>query len=81
MQMAILTPKLFHKRLTLKNKFSWPTVLFAANCPRCGAENQYGDNCEVCGSTYDPLELKNPVSILSGGNAYHQRILSTTFLI
>ena len=35
-------------------------------CPRCGAKDQYGDNCEICGSTYDPSELKNPVSIFSG---------------
>ncbi|MCB1828113.1 MAG: class I tRNA ligase family protein, partial [Coxiellaceae bacterium] len=27
-------------------------------CPRCGAEDQYGDNCEVCGATYEPTELK-----------------------
>ncbi len=35
-------------------------------CPRCGAKDQYGDNCEVCGSTYEASELKNPVSIFSG---------------
>jgi methionyl-tRNA synthetase len=35
-------------------------------CPRCGAENQYGDNCEVCSATYAATELKHPVSTLSG---------------
>ncbi len=35
-------------------------------CPKCGAEDQYGDNCEACGATYDPTELKNPVSVVSG---------------
>ncbi|MCG6155712.1 methionine--tRNA ligase [Rubinisphaera margarita] len=35
-------------------------------CPKCKAENQYGDNCEVCGSTYSPSEVLNPVSTLSG---------------
>ncbi|WP_369160205.1 methionine--tRNA ligase [Candidatus Thiodiazotropha sp. LNASS1] len=34
--------------------------------PKCGAEDQYGDNCEVCGSSYSPAELKNPVSAISG---------------
>ena len=34
-------------------------------CPACGAEDQYGDACEKCGSTYDALELKNPISVLS----------------
>ncbi|MEM9743204.1 MAG: methionine--tRNA ligase [Pseudomonadota bacterium] len=35
-------------------------------CPNCGAEDQYGDNCENCGATYDALELKNPRSQVSG---------------
>ncbi len=35
-------------------------------CPKCGAKDQYGDNCEVCGATYDATELKNPYSTLSG---------------
>jgi len=35
-------------------------------CPKCGATDQYGDNCEVCGATYDPTELINPVSVVSG---------------
>ena len=34
-------------------------------CPECGAQDQYGDNCEVCGTTYDATELKNPYSTLS----------------
>lgn len=36
------------------------------DCPKCSAEDQYGDNCEVCGSTYQASELKNPRSTLSG---------------
>ncbi|MGX5726106.1 methionine--tRNA ligase [Metapseudomonas otitidis] len=35
-------------------------------CPKCSAEDQYGDNCEVCGATYAPTELKNPKSAISG---------------
>ncbi|MBQ0727299.1 MAG: methionine--tRNA ligase [Thalassolituus oleivorans] len=35
-------------------------------CPKCGAGDQYGDNCEVCGATYTPAELKNPFSVISG---------------
>lgn len=35
-------------------------------CPNCGAPDQYGDNCEVCGATYSPMDLKNPYSTLSG---------------
>jgi len=35
-------------------------------CPKCGAADQYGDNCEVCSSTYDAHDLKNPYSTISG---------------
>lgn len=35
-------------------------------CPECAAQDQYGDNCEVCGTTYNATELKNPYSTLSG---------------
>ncbi len=35
-------------------------------CPKCAAEDQYGDNCESCGATYSPTELKNPKSAISG---------------
>nr|WP_256834921.1 methionine--tRNA ligase [Pseudomonas oleovorans] len=36
------------------------------SCPKCGTEDQYGDNCEKCGATYSPTELKNPRSAISG---------------
>jgi methionyl-tRNA synthetase len=35
-------------------------------CPNCASTDQYGDNCDKCGSTYTPADLKNPVSALSG---------------
>jgi len=35
-------------------------------CPKCGAKDQYGDNCEVCGAAYEPTELKAPYSALTG---------------
>jgi methionyl-tRNA synthetase len=35
-------------------------------CPNCGSEDQYGDNCDSCGATYDATELKNPRSMISG---------------
>ncbi|RRU21189.1 methionine--tRNA ligase [Stenotrophomonas sp. 278] len=35
-------------------------------CPTCGSADQYGDNCEVCGSTYAPTDLKDPKSVISG---------------
>jgi len=35
-------------------------------CPKCKAEGQYGDNCEVCSATYNPMDLINPKSAISG---------------
>jgi methionyl-tRNA synthetase len=43
-----------------------PDRFIRGECPKCGAADQYGDSCEVCGATYDPTELKNPVSAVSG---------------
>jgi len=43
-----------------------PDRFIKGTCPKCGADDQYGDNCEVCGATYDPTELINPVSAISG---------------
>ncbi|MBV1872523.1 MAG: methionine--tRNA ligase, partial [Gammaproteobacteria bacterium] len=48
------------KQLFLADRF------IKGECPKCGAEDQYGDNCEVCSATYDAHELKNPFSTISG---------------
>ena len=43
-----------------------PDRYIRGECPRCHAPDQYGDACERCGATYDPTELINPVSAISG---------------
>ena len=43
-----------------------PDRYVKGECPFCGTADQYGDSCEACGKTYDPLEMKNPVSVVSG---------------
>ncbi|MBD2798923.1 methionine--tRNA ligase [Xenorhabdus sp. M] len=43
-----------------------PDRFVKGSCPKCKAEDQYGDNCEVCGTTYSPTELINPRSVVSG---------------
>ncbi len=48
-----------------KNMFL-PDRYIKGECPRCHAKDQFGDNCEVCGSVYAPTDLINPVSALSG---------------
>ncbi|MGQ4006545.1 methionine--tRNA ligase [Francisellaceae bacterium CB300] len=43
-----------------------PDRFVKGTCPKCKAEDQYGDSCEVCGATYDPTDLINPKSVISG---------------
>lgn len=43
-----------------------PDRFIKGECPKCGAKDQYGDNCEVCGAVYAPTDLRNPYSALSG---------------
>jgi methionyl-tRNA synthetase len=43
-----------------------PDRYIKGECPKCGAKDQYGDNCEVCGAAYSPTDLKNPYSVVSG---------------
>jgi len=43
-----------------------PDRFIKGECPKCGAKDQYGDNCEVCGAAYTPSEVKNPYSAVSG---------------
>ncbi|MDD2863582.1 MAG: methionine--tRNA ligase [Methylococcales bacterium] len=49
----------------VKNMFL-PDRFIKGDCPKCGAKDQYGDGCEVCGANYSPTDLKNAVSAVSG---------------
>ncbi len=49
-----------------QEKIFLPDRFIRGECPRCAAADQYGDNCEVCGATYSPADLINPVSAISG---------------
>ncbi len=50
-----------------------PDRFIKGECPNCGAKDQYGDNCEVCGAVYQPTDLKNPYSALSGATPVLRR--------
>ncbi|AOK47781.1 methionine--tRNA ligase [Burkholderia sp. MSMB617WGS] len=43
-----------------------PDRFIKGECPKCHAKDQYGDSCEVCGTTYQPTDLVNPYSVVSG---------------
>ena len=67
-------------RKKIKQLFDDTKGLFLADryvqgeCPKCGAKNQYGDNCEICGATYEATELINPKSIFSGKKPSLERL-------
>lgn len=43
-----------------------PDRFIKGDCPKCGAQDQYGDSCEACGATYSPIDMKNAYSAISG---------------
>lgn len=49
-----------------EKKLFLPDRFVKGECPKCHAQDQYGDNCEACGTTYSPTELINPYSAISG---------------
>jgi len=49
-----------------QEKMFLPDRFIKGTCPKCGTQDQYGDNCENCSATYDATELINPVSVISG---------------
>ena len=61
-----------------KNMFL-PDRYIKGECPKCSAKDQYGDNCEVCGATYDSTDLKNPYSTLSGAKPIEKESLHYFF--
>ena len=48
------------------DKMFLPDRFVKGTCPKCGTADQYGDNCEKCSATYEPLDLKNPACSLCG---------------
>ena len=50
-------------------------------CPKCGASDQYGDNCEACGATYSPADLIDPVSALSGATPINKASVHLFFAL
>ncbi|MCP4043810.1 MAG: methionine--tRNA ligase, partial [Gammaproteobacteria bacterium] len=66
MERGAITTRTIHQAYDPVKGMFLPDRFIRGGCPRCGAGDQYGDSCEVCGATYSPTELINPVSALSG---------------
>lgn len=56
-----------------------PDRFVKGECPKCNAKDQYGDNCEACGSTYTPADLINPYSSVSGATPIQKENLHYFF--
>lgn len=63
---GILIEKKSHQFYDDKAKMFLPDRYVEGTCPKCGNEEARSDECENCGSLYDPSELKNPKSKISG---------------
>ena len=61
-----ITTRTIHQAYDEVKGIFLPDRFIKGECPKCGAADQYGDNCEACGATYSPGELKNPRSVLTG---------------
>jgi len=61
-----ITTRTIQQAFDPERKLFLPDRYVKGECPKCGAPDQYGDNCESCGATYSPTDLKNPVSAVSG---------------
>ena len=63
---GLITTKTIEQFFDPAKSMFLPDRFIKGECPKCGAKDQYGDSCEVCGAVYAPTELKNPYSVLSG---------------
>lgn len=50
-----------------------PDRFIKGECPKCSSKDQYGDSCEVCGTSYSPTDLKNPYSVVSGAKPVRKK--------
>lgn len=61
-----ISTKVIEQLFDPEKKMFLPDRFVKGDCPSCGSEDQNGDNCDACGATYSPIELKNPRSVVSG---------------
>ena len=63
---GLISTKVIEQFFDPEKSMFLPDRFIKGECPKCGAKDQYGDSCEVCGAVYAPTELKSPYSALSG---------------
>ena len=65
-QGSLIATKTIEQFFDVEKNMFLPDRFIKGQCPKCGAKDQYGDNCEVCGAVYAPTDLIEPYSALSG---------------
>jgi methionyl-tRNA synthetase len=65
-EQGAITTRTIKQAFDPKQQIFLPDRYVKGECPKCRTPDQYGDSCEACGATYAPLDLINPVSVLSG---------------
>ncbi|BBC39361.1 methionine--tRNA ligase [Photobacterium damselae subsp. piscicida] len=65
-QQGYITNRTISQLFDPEKEMFLPDRFVKGTCPKCGAEDQYGDNCDNCGETYSPTDLINPKSAVSG---------------
>jgi len=65
-QQGYITSRTISQLFDPEKEMFLPDRFVKGTCPKCGAEDQYGDNCDNCGETYSPTDLINPKSAVSG---------------
>src|SRR3989338_1479787 len=63
---GLISTKTIEQFFDVEKNMFLPDRFIKGQCPKCGAKDQYGDNCEVCGAVYAPTDLIKPYSALSG---------------
>jgi len=63
---GLISTKTIEQFFDVEKNMFLPDRFIKGQCPKCGAKDQYGDNCEVCGAVYAPTDLIHPYSALSG---------------
>ncbi|MDP2561678.1 methionine--tRNA ligase [Psychrobium sp. 1_MG-2023] len=63
---GFISTKVIEQLFDPEKQMFLPDRFVKGDCPSCGSEDQNGDNCDSCGATYSPTELKNPRSVVSG---------------
>lgn len=63
---GFISTKVIEQLFDPEKQMFLPDRFVKGDCPSCGSEDQNGDNCDSCGATYSPVELKNPRSVVSG---------------